>query len=300
MFKLLKYNMYNTGTQLYCALYDLKQHLKTNGWTVKCSGTGNLGLYSDSSDVITSYSYMNGNGAWFVIKSPTYQDISREILFQWNSTAKTFNIYYSKDGLFSGGSASSAATALDQIIVASNEKIFTDGYNCKFIIGSGDIDDAYSFYITGYSDSYPNESLGLFAFDCLKKTSYLEIEPYIFWKCSKLTTLNIISQAYGYMAFGSPSQLWGQLSIFYFGSPNNVGLEKASKTGYGKIDILPIFVGRSLGFSLPRGIKGQSRILKWHSVNDDRQPLTASISSFQDSLILDNVLLPWDNTGIVK
>ncbi len=38
------------------ALYELKEHLKTAGWTVLASGDGTGGTYGAASDVLTTYS----------------------------------------------------------------------------------------------------------------------------------------------------------------------------------------------------------------------------------------------------
>lgn len=301
MFNFLKYKTCLSKNEAYKLLYNLKEHLKTNSWTVKMSGSGYLGLYSDSSDIISSESMMGNNNAWFVIKNNFLDGINREILFEWNNTNKQINIFYSRSGLFSGGNNDTIPSATDRQTVYINQNIFTDGYTGQYFIAVGDASEGFSFFAFMLNKNNPYQSLGLLAFEKLQNVSILDIEPYIFWKSASLlrSSLSANDNIIGYFNYGYSSQIWDNMSNFYFSSVES-GIENSGITPLGKNNIYPMPIGRGSGYISSKGIKGYSRIIKWHSSDDTRKPYTSSLNTFQDHLVIDDVLILWDNTGIIK
>jgi hypothetical protein len=301
MFNFIKYKTCVSKSDTYKLLFSLKEHLKNNGWIVKMSGSGYLGSYSDSSDIILSELMMGNNNAWFVVKNNFSDNVNREILFEWNNTNKQINIFYSRSGLFSGGNNDTIPSATDRQTVYINQNIFTDGYTGQYFIAAGDISEGFSFYVFMLNNIYPYQSLGLLSFEKLENTSVLDVEPYIFWKSNSLLRNNITltSNIIGYFNYGYSSQVWSNMSSFYFSSFES-GIENSGITPLGKNNIYPIPIGRGSGYSSSKGIKGYSRIIKWHSNDDTRKPYTSSLNTFQDHLAIDDVLILWDNSGIIK
>lgn len=95
------------------AIYNIKTAMKSAGWTVPRSGTGTGGTTS-TSDLITSGAASVGGfgntGAWFVIAQPSG---GRQFMFQNTGTSTDCWIRLSQSAGFTGGTATTAATATD-------------------------------------------------------------------------------------------------------------------------------------------------------------------------------------------
>lgn len=169
-------NMFTTdpaldGTGLASAqvMYELKEFLKSVGWTVPFSGDGRVGgEYGDGSDVITHYgSGANGfanENAWVVLRSPE----GKEVLLQRKSRASwhapTVRYSYSKGGLFSGGAANVAATAADEALAGEWEP-WVNGDNVwssEYMISASD-SAPYGFCIAGHDPTLNELSSASFA-----------------------------------------------------------------------------------------------------------------------------------------
>lgn len=87
-------------------LFDLKEHLVAQGWTVQSSGDG-VGGFNGSGDVITTASDMSNTRSWYRIQDPVG---GREFVFQRGSSAITVRAKYSRAAGFTGGTPSTTDT----------------------------------------------------------------------------------------------------------------------------------------------------------------------------------------------
>lgn len=149
------------------ALYELKEALKTAGWTVLGSGDGNGGGgFSVVGDILTGWSTsavvpyaVTNNRAWWRLRSP---DGTRELLWQheyWNTATDGISIAYSRAAGFTGTgdgavAADVAPTSTDAFLFAGDRRpslsmtggSFSGGVaisKVDYIIG--DVTEDYSF-----------------------------------------------------------------------------------------------------------------------------------------------------------
>ena len=118
------------------ALYELKELLKTGGWSVIESGDGVGGNFSglNGGDILTAWSTsavvpfgVTNNRAWWRIQSP---DGSRELLWQhgyYNTATDLISIAYSRSAGFTGtgdgaASATVAPTSTDAFLFAGEKR----------------------------------------------------------------------------------------------------------------------------------------------------------------------------------
>ena len=117
------------------ALYELKEFLKAEGWSVIASGDGSGGSFSLAGDVLTTWSTssdpvagaVTNSRAWWRIKSP---DGDRELLWQhayYNVATDYISIAYSRSAKFTGTgdgapSATVAPTSTDAFLFAGEKR----------------------------------------------------------------------------------------------------------------------------------------------------------------------------------
>lgn len=117
------------------ALWQLKEALKAEGWTVLGSGDGTAGSFSTSGDILLTWSTssdpvagaVTNRRAWWRMQSP---DLHRELLFQheaWNVATDGIGITYSRSAGFTGTAdgavaANVAPTATDGIVFSGDRR----------------------------------------------------------------------------------------------------------------------------------------------------------------------------------
>lgn len=145
------------------AFYNIKEALKTAGWTVDTSGDG-LSAYSASSDVITGSGSgangMNNAKAWLVLKAPgAVGGSTRRLCLQMVSTLQTaasMRIKYSLANAFSGGSPSATVTpsATSEVVIRgggtdaspTGQRMFSDATaGTHLVYGVADQASPYGF-----------------------------------------------------------------------------------------------------------------------------------------------------------
>jgi len=119
-------------------LYGLKALLVSVGWTVSLSGNGSS---AGAADYISSSTDLAQSNSWMVLKKP---DGEAEWCFSKVSSSGTANwdILYSKEALFTGGSTTDRATATDeQYIQGRATALFMTGNTTWNAVA----DDAYPY-----------------------------------------------------------------------------------------------------------------------------------------------------------
>jgi hypothetical protein len=292
---------YSTTTNQHLSAYYIKTYLKTIGWTVKTSGYSVS--YSAVGDVITNTSVMNTGTAWYVLKSPSVNGSSRELLVaRENGTNGAWNLYYSYSGAFSGGSTSALPTATDQKKIntaISGAGFFADGYTGGLVVVGGGAAEGYSWYCLVY-DTSTKRSLGFVAYDNLTNTNSSDIDPYVIWINNKKSNLypdiiqtNIAPQAW--LAKGMSSESFGDIYPVAFSGNNTTTVDSLGINPTGYVDFYPLIYGKTTG---TKGIKGQSRLFKWSSANIALNGLVFGITIPDDTILFDNFALSWNLTPI--
>jgi len=182
------------------ALYELKEKLKTAGWTVLSSGDGSGGTYSAVGDVLTTYSTttepvagaVTNHRAWWLIEAPD----GRQLLWQhsdWNIATDLVSVSYSRGGTFTGTddgahAADVAPTGTDAFLVMGERRpssgmtghSFGGGATitrADYIIGDADEGWAFACYLRDSSGVIQ----GGFFYDCLENPQAGDADPYILW-----------------------------------------------------------------------------------------------------------------------
>ncbi len=287
-----------TGAQLF---FNLKELLKSAGWTVPSSSDGTT--YNSSGDQITTGSSGGGgmanNSAWYRIRMPSVSGITREFTIQRSTTNLSWTINYSYLG-FTGGSpnATTTPTATDQGSVASGTILPADsGYRWN-AAADNDGDDGWAFWCTCFPTGGGAVSYA-FILDTLMSGTYpsTEPEPYVIYSSSNLTT-NIATTVKGYLGKGTIYDGFVSLGgCAYFGTgaadtvPGFLGTNP-----YTSLDeILPIPYARFSSTNDPAGYKGMGKLMKWNGSSRTTGD-TFSLSTTRDRIVMSNVNLPWDGS----
>jgi hypothetical protein len=308
-------------------IFEWKELAKTKGWVVKASGDGSNSdgygyantdgyLYLGTGDTLThkstgAHGFSNAN-AWFRIQMPLVDGYNRELLFYRSASDRNyFEIYYSlKEKFTSGGTFNSRPTAIDEKLISTSPyyimTLASTLTKLNFFIACGDGYDGYNTYICGIDlTPSPNHGKILFALDRVDQSSIIpgDEDPYIFWDQyninTSLTTNNVhtISVKY-WMSKGSNLESWVNGSIFIptgnSWSPFDYGL---NYTG-GAVDVFSPIIGRGLGDSLPRGVKGTSSLFQFHAATPSEliSGDTLSTGITKDKIVFSDLVLPWDNS----
>jgi hypothetical protein len=295
------------------AIFYLKNLLVSAGWEVKSSGDG-LTNYNATGDVFTNEGPgplgLGNINAWFRIQMPLLHSVRREYLFQ-RLSGSNWKIGYSYNAKFidSVPTASVAPTASDAYVF-EDVKLFSGNQRC-FVLAQ---DGYYSNFALCGMDQTTNSPRTLLAGDTLQPNSYssYEYDPYVIWlntqpdsKKPNIENLssNTESVLMNHCWFGknqlSPPELFVKCSILLYKS-NSGYLHTNNNFGYGtnftgKVDMLPIFLGRFPNLANPRGCKGISSLFYFHSIsalNGD----TFSVLSQRDRIVLGDINVPWDGS----
>ena len=119
MAKRASVNNFGTSYNHSEGMYQLKEFLKTWGWTVQGSGDGGANWSNAGVDWVTSGTVMNTLRAWYRIRDPGNL---REFTVQRGSTSGAYRVKYSAVDRFTGGAPSATQTPS-----ATDEKVLLGG-----------------------------------------------------------------------------------------------------------------------------------------------------------------------------
>jgi len=271
-------------------IFELKQwlcynHGGTKFWSVTISSDGTtFGAGDNITHAGSGAGGLDNSGAWFVLRDP---DGNREIEF---ASYPGYNYFwwcmYSKGCLFTGGGATTRATATDEKAFHAGRAAPPGGYATfpnsgqwyTHIVAEGDTPDGdiYPFwclsrtYATGVASS-------LIVLDCVidSLSPSADADKAILGALGTSHSLNWNVGAYigygessygqlaGYMKYGLVGEEWLSLGGLYFSGSGSVLQPGAlgANPHDSEYGVLPFFVFRNSG-STP-GIKGQANLLKW-------------------------------------
>lgn len=188
-------------------LYELKEKLKTAGWTVLSSGDGTGGALSLVGDVLTTWSdgiadavpgAITNQRAWYRIQAPD----GRELLYQhaaFNTATDYCSMAYSRAAGFVGADdgavAADVAPTADDSFVVMGERRPSVNLNGDSISGGstitrvdyfiGDVSEGYAFAV--YMRDAAGNIVGGFFYDCLENTISGD-DPYVLFSPGALST----------------------------------------------------------------------------------------------------------------
>lgn len=317
------------------AIYNLKQRLKAQGWTVPRSSDGTT--YNSSGDQITTGAAgaggMANNSAWFIIQAPAG---GRQFCFQRGTTNVLWRILYSFSAAFTGGSpgATRVSTATDQQFLCGGGTDASPTYYTLFGTADGGwrhhiaVDGAspYGWYSVGYPTGGGGVTHGLFM-DPLTQTAggaTPDVDAYCFYANGR-TTENMEGGALiweltsgqgpafvgGYLKKGLAGEGWVMINALsyyiYSGTASMACIPDASNlvagTGLGinphtgLDDIFDILYGRRSGLAAPFGYKGKSTLLKWTGKRRlSGDTLSVASAGAKDYIVIGHVALPWNGS----
>lgn len=293
-------------------VYRLKEHLKTNGWTVKSSSDGTT--YNSSGDQISSSGTgangMNNTRAWFRIQCPAISGITRELTFQISAAGgASWRIKYSYSTGFTGGSPAATVTpsATDEGIILGGGTDASPSFaaahsgaasNTHF--AAGDSSEGYSFYAASYASGTNN---GMIHMDMVSEATTGDVDPYVFAAATSGSGATVIQSTDG----TSVRRCWFKKGLtnnafqIVAGVPYSDGTRADSAMGVnpytGNDDLLDFYYVRrnSSGgnYQGPGGYKGKSHLfqLKGPSrTNGD------TYGASKDKVVLGEIVAPWDGS----
>lgn len=183
------------------SLYELKQRLKTAGWTVKGSGDGTGGSFSATGDILTTYSTttdgvagaVTNRRAWWRLQDPAG---TRELLFQhsaFNTATDLVSLSYSRSAKFTGTgdgavAANVAPTATDAWLVMGERRPSLN-MNGNAISGTatitrvdyiiGDVSEGYSFAM--FLRTATGDIRGGLIYEMVVNPDASDADPYVLW-----------------------------------------------------------------------------------------------------------------------
>lgn len=294
-------------------LYDLKETMKTAGYTVRGSGDG-LSASSAVGDIITSAGSgangMNNTNAWFTIRQPAtgaapYSG-TREWTFQRSTQPYSWFCQYSgPDATFdqTTGNATTrpSGTSPGQVQSFNNTAgaatILPTNTTFVYQIMVGDASENFHWYVACYPLG-GGASVGRIIFLPMAASSIAtgEIEPYVMVaKNDAFTRANICLDTntfQGWLGKNGIVNAWTSISAFFTENsaaqvtlPNQIG----SNPNNGQDDAIPIALGRRSALS-NSGYKGISTKMKWPTVYRENAAAYQSLTRIR----FDDVVLEWD------
>jgi hypothetical protein len=165
------------------AIRRLKTLLVSHGWTVPMSGTGTSGtgsgVYSSSSDLLTTDALMTNVQAWFRIQDPAGL---REFTFQRTTANYTWRFKYSATSKFTSGSPAAGVTpsATDEAVLLGSgtdasptgaTMLGTTDGNYRIWLCAGDSTIGYGFYFAATTQNLVTQQALLYL-DVMKASSF--------------------------------------------------------------------------------------------------------------------------------
>jgi len=302
-------------------VYRLKQLLKTAGWTVMSSSDGTT--YNSSGDQITSGSSGSGgygnNSAWFRIRMPLMDGVTREFIFQRGlGTDTSLRMKYSYSAGFTGGSPSATQTpsATDEQYVTgggtdaapSFAALFAANGTYKANIIAGGENEGYVFVVLTPANSNTTVSSTTWYLERMQANTYPQSDPdpYVMGGNATNPTSSNISSATSIIKgwLGKGTSIQGFVSIAP-GFPsdttttfvNNLGLNANTR----QEDLLPMIYARRSALGSPAGYKGIGSMLRWNSYfhgSSGSMSITKviSINSTNDYIIVGDLVAPWNGS----
>lgn len=292
--------------------YNLKELLKTAGWTVKSSGDG-LSAFSSSSDVITvpgtGAGGMSNANAWFRIQMPTHLGVTRELLVQAASSSTITSLLYSFSAGFTGGSPSAtvAPTATDSKSIKGSAAGFLADNSYHMNMGA---DDAapYGFFMASISVGNPNSAAGggLILDPILENSgSPGDPDPYV-WTFPgtngfTISTMTGNSGGGAWYGKGTGAEVFTDCSPGGLGNPSGGNFMYPNQAGTNPHtmdeEIGPILYGHSTSTLEPIQTKGIGTVMKWNGTRKSSGS-RLSVLTTGDRICIQEVNFPWDGSAV--
>ena len=295
-------------------LYDLKEAMKTAGYTVRGSGDG-LAAHSAVGDIITSAGSgangLNNNNAWFTVRQPATGSApysgTREWTFQRSTLPYSWFCEYSgPDATFdqTTGNATTRPTGTSpgQVQSFNNSgganSILPTNTLFTYQIRVGDAAENFHWYAVAYPLG-GGSCVGRIMFLPMASDSLAtgEIEPYVMVaENDAFTTANFCrddtTDFVGWLGKGGVVNTWTSVSAFFI--VDNIGQAimpdlMGANPNNGQDDAIPILWGRR-GALANSGYKGISTKMKWPSTDRETGAVYESLTRFR----IDDVVLEWD------
>lgn len=313
-------------------IYQMKEFLKTYGWTVTQSGTGNSGTYNPSADSITGpgslvdssspAGTMGHDHAWFVIQDPSGPG-GRQFCIQVVGRDDLWRVKYSAGAGFTGGSpsANQTPTATDeQVLVGSGTDASPTGggwftYNSAthfYVHLVMETTAPYPFLLIAYNTGQNPSTV--FGIDSLTAVPIADADPVVIYNSSNDTNCLIASSNLSSPTSSTGPMAWikkglvgagfvrvGALSYYDQNRnpviPGGLGANPHSN----KDDLFPVVYGRSQSFSTPNGYKGVSHWFQFNTASRAHgDTLSVASSGIKDYVCWaggSGVIMPWLGDG---
>ena len=298
------------------AIFNLKQLLKTAGWTVQSSSDGTT--YNASDDQITvsgsGAGGMANNNAWFRIRSPDGVG-SQEFIFQRGTGNQSWRIKRSRTAGFTGGSpgATQTPSATDQTILLGSGTdaspvfihFFTpDGGSYRWNV-CADNAAPFGFWAGSFANGVATTQAAL-VLDPLAFTQPTDADQYaiyvgsnassFFYSTLGATTGTTANRMTSQIISTSPGSSYAEYAAFRALDSTNLVLPAALVTNpiTTQDTSFPIFLARHNTLPNP-GFKGMTTIMRYNGT-PRTTGTTASLAVPRDRIIYGVVNLPWDGT----
>ena len=285
------------------SLYNLKEMLKSAGWTVNGYSDGTTFLNNSAGvDGITiggsGAGGFNNSSAWIRLTSPA----GNELVFQRGSGLE----YYAyikqspSSGFSTGGNATTTPTASDQIDLfyssSAGGQLFDAG-GTYYMQGGADNANGYGFWIAAYGFSQ-NIRTG-FVMEPLLQTDSNDTDPgkqnlfYLAAVDGSTYALSSVSNINGYCVSFLGNTWTIVPATYYRNNQNNMFPNEVGSNSYsGTDDRIPIIYAKPNNNGYPYGYKGQGRLMMWEGITRS----CADTKESQTRIVFGNISLPWDGT----
>ena len=299
------------------AIFNLKQLLKTAGWTVQSSSDGTT--YNASDDQITvsgsGAGGMANNNAWFRIRSPDGVG-SQEFIFQRGTGNQSWRIKRSRTAGFTGGSpgATQTPSATDENLIFGSGSDASPGFLTFFSPDTG----LYRWNVCADNAAPFGFWAGSMANGSAQTYTALVLDPLIFTVATDADQYAVYASlgntSFTYTTLGSttgtattnrmtsqiisatPGSSYAEFGAFRALDSINLVLPAALVTNpvNFKESVFPILLCRHSSLANP-GFKGMTTIMQF--IGTPRTTgSTLSLSTARDRIIYGVVALPWDGT----
>jgi len=295
------------------AIYDLKEAMKSAGYTVQGSGDG-LAAHSAVGDIITqSGSGANGmdnSNAWFTIRQDAGGTApfsgTREWTFQRGTQSYSWACEYSGPDTTFDQSTGNATTRPTGVVpgdiraftpAAGFNTIFPTSLNFTYQIRVGNDAENFHWYLIGYPNGGGNTNCHLFFLPMDADTiTATEDEPFVLSANSGTLLFSAIGNktsgnVFGWQGKNGTVNAYALISAYAFVSgdgtcsPSNLGTSPVEL----KDNHLPIFWGR-INTSTQPGFKGGSSRVKWKG----SPRVTGDLAESSTLIAFDDTVWLWD------
>ena len=295
------------------AMFSLKEVMKTAGWTVISSSDGTT--YNAAGDEISSGSSgaggMANSLAWFRIRMPTTDSVTREFVFQRSTSLNyQWRIKYSFSATFSGGSPDATTTpdATDEQFPAgggtSGSPSFTtimttDGTTTSSVAAGGSA-EGYTFYLLNFPAGGGTPNCFCYLDRMVAGTfPSADVDPYVMKfgnQAPTIANIQITNITEAFLAKGLGGESWTNVAGC-IPEDNSTYLAGALGTNphTGNDDSISISWARRSALGGTAGWKGVSSMLKMNGVSRTTGD-TLTVSTTRDRFIASDVNIPWDGS----